>query len=320
MPARLTDWTLALCTGLAFATGVYSLVTGRPEGRWVFVLHGAAGFALALFLVPKLRRVLVRLWSQRWDRATFAGLLATLLALLVTATGIGWVAGGRFVFAGFGLLNWHIVFGFVLTAATAWHMLARAKPLRRRDLSGRRAAVRWLGFAALAAAAWPAQARVAAAERRFTGSRARGANADGSPAPTWPATSWVADAPRPLDSGTWHLAVTGHVRAPLVAGYDEIVGADITDAVLDCTGGFYTAQTWRGTRVGALLDRAGVREGRRGCASARSRATAGVCHWRRRGTLCSPRTRCTATKPCHWRTGTVAPPASLPPASAVLSG
>ncbi len=261
MPARLTDWTLALCTGVAFATGVYSLVTGRAEGRWVFVLHALAGFALALFLAPKLWRVVARLWNRRWDAHTLAGLLATLLTLLVTGTGVAWVAGGTFAFAGFGLLNWHIVFGFVLVAITSWHMLARAKPLRRRDFAGRRAAVRWLGFAAFAAALWPVQAAVASSPRRFTGSRVRGVGADGTPSATWPATSWVADAPRPLDRAAWRLAVAGHVRTPLEVAYGEIAGDDTASAALDCTGGFYTAQTWRGVRVGALLDRAGVREG-----------------------------------------------------------
>ncbi len=78
MPPRRTDWTLALGTGLAFATGLAGNLIGRPEGQWVFALHGMAGFALALFLIPKLRRVLPRLTRRAgWNRTTVFGLLAT---------------------------------------------------------------------------------------------------------------------------------------------------------------------------------------------------------------------------------------------------
>ncbi|MDW8146946.1 MAG: hypothetical protein RMJ48_11760 [Roseiflexaceae bacterium] len=40
MRPRTTDWSLALATGAAFATGLWTLTVGRPEGWWVFALHG----------------------------------------------------------------------------------------------------------------------------------------------------------------------------------------------------------------------------------------------------------------------------------------
>src|SRR5258708_1526090 len=61
MSPRLTDWTLALTGALAFATGVVSLFSGRPDQWLVFAAHGVAGLWLALLLWGKLRRVLPRL-------------------------------------------------------------------------------------------------------------------------------------------------------------------------------------------------------------------------------------------------------------------
>ena len=41
LPPRLTDWSLALATGVAAASGLVSLISGRPDLWLVFALHGA---------------------------------------------------------------------------------------------------------------------------------------------------------------------------------------------------------------------------------------------------------------------------------------
>lgn len=258
MTARLTDWSLAFCTGLALATGLAGNTLGRPGFWWVFALHGIAGLALAIFLIGKLRRVIPRLRRPRqWDRKTLIGLLTTLSALATLASGVWWIAGGTFDAKGFGLLNWHIALGLLLVAFVSAHMIARAKPLRGRDLRGRRQALRWIGLAAGGAALWPAQQRFAGADRRFTGSRATGDHAGNA----FPATSWVADRPRPIAVADWTLTVGGHVARPFTATDADVAGEMRCEATLDCTGGFASTQVWRGIRAGALLDRAGVREG-----------------------------------------------------------
>ena len=63
---------------------------------------------------------------------------ALLLVTLALGSGIWWAAGGVLAFAGFNLLNWHIVVGLALTAVIVIHMFARAKRLRKRDITGRR--------------------------------------------------------------------------------------------------------------------------------------------------------------------------------------
>lgn len=258
MSPRLTDWTLAACIGIALVTGLASLDAGRPDLWWLFALHGIAGVVLTLFLVGKLRRVLPRLRHiRRWDRKTLVGLLTMLCVFVTLGSGVWWVAGGTFDAIGLGLLNWHIALGLLLVALASAHMIARAKPLRGKDLHGRRQALRWIGLAAGGAALWPAQQRFASVDRRFTGSRTTGNYAGNA----FPATSWVADRPRPIPASEWTLAVGGHVSRSFGAAYADLALTEQYEATLDCTGGFASTQIWRGTRVGTLLDRAGVREG-----------------------------------------------------------
>src|SRR2546421_4951124 len=116
MSPRLTDWSIALTAAIAFMSGMVSLISGLPQDWFIFVLHGIVGFWLLLLLWDKLRRVWPRLIRpRRWDSRTVYGLLALLLVVLALGSGIWWVGGGEWGFAGFNLLNWHIVLGFGLT-------------------------------------------------------------------------------------------------------------------------------------------------------------------------------------------------------------
>jgi cytochrome b561 len=262
MSPRLTDWTIALAAILAFTAGIISLISGRPQDWFIFILHGIAGLWLLLLLWGKLRRVWPRLiHPRRWDRRTVFGMLALLLVTLALVSGIWWVGGGDLHFVGFNLLNWHIILGFVVTAAIVIHMFARAKRLRKRDIAGRR---RMLHFSALllgSVAIWPTQQiaervlNLSGARRRFTGSYESNSYVGNA----FPTSSWVADAPRPLDGQTWRLALGGAVTMPRDFSYDELVEAgDVLEATLDCTGGFYSTQRWRGMRIGRLLNGVGL--------------------------------------------------------------
>ncbi len=260
MPPRLTDWGLALAGTAAFASGVVTLFSGRPDEWLVFAFHGAAGLWLLLLLWGKLRRVWPRLLRPRlWNRRTVFGASGLLLVTLAGGSGIWWAAGGDLSFVGFNLLNWHILTGFALALALATHMLLRAKRLRLRDVRGRRAALQFGALVLGAAALWPAQQAFERAtgmvggRRRFTGSR----EADSFAGNAFPTTSWLADAPRPLATETWRLRLAGAVATPFeLTASDTAPFDDEMEATLDCTGGFYSVQRWRGVRVDRLLERA----------------------------------------------------------------
>lgn len=258
MSPRLTDWSLALAAFLACILGLISLISGLPQAWIIFALHGMAGLWLLLLLWGKLRRVWPRLIQlRRWDRRTVFGVLALLFVALALGSGIWWVGGGEWYVAGFNLLNWHIVLGFVLTAAIAFHMLARFKWLRKRDIVGRRRILQFSTLLLGGGLLWPTQQlaertlRLSGAERRFTGSRESGSYAGN----TFPTSSWVADQPHPIDVQIWQLAVSGAVSIPRNFSYNELTSVgDTLEATLDCTGGFYSTQHWRGINIGRLLD------------------------------------------------------------------
>jgi hypothetical protein len=258
MSPRLTDWSIARATGIAFTTGVISLISGHPQEWLIFALHAIGGFWLLLLLWGKVRRVWPRLVQlRRWDRRTIFGLLALVLVMLALGSGIWWVIGGDVYFAGFNLLNWHILLGFVVAAAIVVHMVVRAKRLRTRDIVGRRRVIQFSALLIGGVALWPGEQfserilNLPGAKQRFTGSREAGSYAGNA----FPTSSWVADHPHPIDVHMWRLTLDGAVSTPREFLYQELVSArDELEATLDCTGGFYSTQRWRGIRVGRLLD------------------------------------------------------------------
>jgi hypothetical protein len=257
--ARGTDWSLALLVSLLFATGLLTWFAGGEGSAWVFAAHGIAGAALALLLGWKLRRVGRRvLTPSSWDRRVSAGLLVLALVALTLLSGWVWSTFGRVDLAGYTLIVWHTLLGVLLTLAVAVHLGFRAKRPRRRDIASRRQLLEAAAIGLGGLIAWRVQRPLSAAlglpgaDRRFTGSY----EADSFAGNAFPTTSWVADDPKPLDLGSYRLAVEGEVARPLSLPLKELDGRDELIATLDCTGGFYSEQRWRGVRLGRLIDHA----------------------------------------------------------------
>ncbi len=234
-----------------------SFTVGRPEGRWLFYVHGALGLGIVLLLVWKVQRVWPRLGQRRlWGGAMGISLLALAVALLAIGSGVVWSSWLKPQGYPNGL-NWHVIFGILLTILVAGHMLLRFKPLARRDLEGRRAFLGYLAVAGTGATLWGAQqginhaAQLPGAQRRFTGSGEIGSGQGLA----FPVTMWMFDNPAPLDLAGWRLRVGGAVAQPRVWTLAEInaLAPSALDATLDCTGGWYTTQRWHGVSVAALL-------------------------------------------------------------------
>lgn len=202
--------------------------------------------------------------TRAWDARTPLSILTALAAIGVVVAGFVWTH--LQVPTGYpNGMHLHIAFGIGLLITLALHIALRFKLPARRDLRGRRDALRWLGMLGLGVAALPVQAAVnrglalPGAARRFTGSRAAGDHTG----PAMPVTNWMFDRPAPLDVPAWRLRVTG--ARELALSYGEVLAAPPTvlRATLDCTGGWHSTQDWRGLRVGDLLDRAGATGGAR---------------------------------------------------------
>jgi len=277
-PPRVVDGSLLVAVVVLLATGVTSLVSGRPSGGWVFDVHAVAGLATVVLLAWKLRRVRHRISPGALDATRAMSVLLGVVTTGALATGVWWVFGGRLDLGPWGLLNLHIGLGLVVPVLLAVHLRQRFALPRRETVAGRRNALRYgvvLGAGALAWRAQETTSRVldtAGADRRFTGSREDGSDAGND----FPVTSWVADDPDPVDVDAWTLDVTGHVDTslslsaaalPVGEGESETaisrgdrdpasVEAAGKRALLDCTSGWYSEHDWAGVRVGDLLDAA----------------------------------------------------------------
>ena len=263
MPARVVDWGLLGLLIAALLTGLSTLLTGRPEGRGLFILHSGIGIAILPFLLWKLRRVLPRLIRPScWDKATMFSLFALGLVSLTIGTGMVWVLWLQPTGWPSGM-NLHVFFALALTLVVLIHTLTRAKPLRVWDLRGRRVILRALGVGIFAGLSWGVQEGTSrwlgfpGSQRRFTGSREAGRFTGN----TFPVTNWMLDRPAPLSLNEWRLRVHGAVIRPLLLSYVQIreLPREEIVAILDCTGGWYTEQRWQGLRVGWLLEQAGLR-------------------------------------------------------------
>jgi DMSO/TMAO reductase YedYZ molybdopterin-dependent catalytic subunit/cytochrome b561 len=256
---RGTDWGLAALVAALSATGALTLFAGGSSDAWVFAAHDALGIAIALLVLVKLRRVWRRIvHAPDLGRGTAAGVAGAVLVVAALASGLLWATGVNASPGGYSLLSWHDALGACLVIAVAVHMILRAKPLRGRDLAHRRQFLAAAGIAVGSLVAWrgqrPFEALVAlkGARRRFTGSY----EADSFAGNAFPATSWVADNPSPIAPAGYRLRVGGLVRSGLELSLADLTPLDELVATLDCTGGFYSTQRWRGVRLGRLIDRA----------------------------------------------------------------
>jgi len=255
------DWSLLVLVLVEAGSGLASFTVGTP-GWWpLFWLHRVGGLTLLALLGFKLARVRTRLTdSDQWQPSTALSVLTAVAALSALATGLLWVSGADVRLSYWTLLSVHVGFGLVLVPLLFFHLLTRFRLPRRADFDRRRTTLQYAALLAVGALTYRAQDLLGrllstpGADRRFTGSQPR----EGEGNEAFPVTSWVADDPAPIDREAWTLTVRGAVASPLELSAAELPTGAATEALLDCTSGWYTVQEWGGVRVGALLDAAGV--------------------------------------------------------------
>jgi hypothetical protein len=272
MGVRFVNLALLLLLGLEFASGVGSFLVGQPSGAWVFWLHRIGGWALVALLWWKCG-IVARSYRRRGlTIGTALSALAGILFLVSLGTGVLWATTGlpELVVPGIGSwtgLSLHVAVSLALAPMLALHAAMRWPRPRRVDLASRRAVLRALGLLAAGFALWRVQetvaaaARLSGAQRRFTGSREEGSFQGNA----HPVTNWLSDPIVRVELTAWRLRVSGEVEREVVLSYEEILALPSVarEAVLDCTGGWYTVQRWSGVPVLAVLELAGTRAGAR---------------------------------------------------------
>lgn len=257
---RITNQALLVALVLVFGTGVATVATGSPGGRWVAVTHGVAGMAI-LLLIPWKSRV-VRAGFRRARRTRWASLLLAALIVTTLFTGLGSATGLVRSIGGKSALWIHIAVALVLVPLALWHILARRIRTRRSDLSRRtflRAGLLGSGAAVLYFAAGGAVrlSGLPGAARRFTGSYERGSFDPDA----MPDTIWLEDPVPAIDPDRWQLTVVDDAGRYQLRLGDLLAFDARMRATLDCTSGWYARQDWSGVPVSALL---------RSCGQARS--------------------------------------------------
>jgi DMSO/TMAO reductase YedYZ molybdopterin-dependent catalytic subunit len=233
---------------VAWISGVWAFLSGSPRIAWVVTLHGAAGIAVAL-LTPW-KRVIIGRGLRRGPGKRLRSVV--LLGAVVTVIGSGVVhsSGVIRVVGTWSPMGIHVASAVLVVPFLAAHVIARPQRVRRVDL-GRRTVLRGLTLGGLAVVAQRALDGtyavfgLAGADRRFSGSHEV---ASFDPA-RLPVVQWLDDdAPR-VDVAAWTLRVDDRVLT-----YAELTShADVVDATLDCTGGWYSHQRWVGVPLDRLL-------------------------------------------------------------------
>lgn len=253
---RQVDVLLEVLIIVAVASGVSALAVGTSWARVVTVVHGIAGFSLIVLAPAKVRGSvgtgLRRGRSTRWLSVGFGVLVITAIALgLLHSTGL-WFGIGYWT-----ALWTHILVAFAVLGLFVWHVVSRPSRPKLADL-GRRGMLRGSAAVALGAAAYGTQAilvrglGLAGATRRFTGSHEV---ASFEPA-HMPTVSWINDRPpQPTSVVDWRLDVVGEE-----VGVTQLRRqARPFTATLDCTGGWWSKQSWDAVPLAALLGEGSAR-------------------------------------------------------------
>jgi hypothetical protein len=247
-PSRRTNLALLALFGLALLTGTLSYGIGTvPASAVVAVTHGAVGLAIVL-LVPW-KSVTVRRGLRRGDHpGRGAGVALAGLVALVVLAGLAQAVVGYEQVVGLSPLQVHVTAALLAVPLLVRHLVTHPQRPQAADLS-RRTALKGLALGGGALATWLAVDRTTAvlglpgADDRGTGSTELGT---GRPA-AMPVTQWFTDSvPSELPDS---VRVAGVLRD--VADLDAV--GDVVVAVLDCTGGWFAEQRWRGARLDRLL-------------------------------------------------------------------
>ena len=268
MNARTTNVSILALLSLELVTGLGSFLVGSEGGRWVFWLHGIAGFSLAALGLWKWR-IIARSFRRRGSGLwAFAPVALGVVFAGALGTGVYWVLVGRGsieipLYGTMRPLVLHTILGLAIAAPLTLHAAVRWSRPRGTDFTSRRNALRLIGVAAAGAGLWAAAGAASGVgggtPRRFTGSREE-ASRLGNRHPT---TQWLFDSRQRIAADAYRLRVTGKVGTPLELSYSALLGLaeESATATLDCTGGWYTVQQWSGIPLWELLERANVAEG-----------------------------------------------------------
>ena len=249
---RRTNLALLALLVTAFATGVVAFAIGAEWVAWIAIAHGVTGIGI-LLLTPWKSTISARGLRRRPEGAWVSVSLA--VAVVVTiVSGVGHSTGVLISLGPLSSMQVHVGTAIASILLAAWHVVARKTTPRRTDVSRRNLLRGGVLVGGAVAGYAVAEGLVFAtslpgADRRPTGSYERGS---GRP-DEMPVTQWLNDEVPIVDLARWSLRISdAHGDRDL--GYEELSnGEGSVLAVLDCTGGWFAEQEWRGIALADLL-------------------------------------------------------------------
>lgn len=253
-PSRRTNLALLLLLAGAFVTGWLAFgVEGSPESRAVSVVHGILG--LGILVLAPWKTVIVRRGLRRRRRHAVAVAFAVVVAVCLLA-GVVHATLGPVEVAGVSALDVHVASAAAAVPLALLHMVRRRQRPRATDVS-RRTALRAIAVGGAAALVYGAvesvtsSARLPGAHRRATGSYEAGSGVPSA----MPVTQWFTDDVPRIDTDAYELRVSRPDEPTLRFTYGQLLAMNgaTQSAVIDCTGGWWAEQDWRGVRLDTLL-------------------------------------------------------------------
>lgn len=234
----------------AIVTGLASWAIGDRWSAWLVVAHAVSGFSLLLLAPAKVRgSVSTGFRRRRWTRwvSTVFGVLVlgTVTLAVLHATGL-WFGVGPW-----SALWTHSLFGFLIIPLLVWHLVSRPVCPRATDFD-RRAVLRTGVMVGAAATAYLAQETLTGVTGLAGGGRrATGSHEVGSHEPArMPQVIWFNDQrPAVTDAASWPLTCGG--AAVSIESLWRL--ARPVAATLDCTGGWWSEQSWDAVALSTLL-------------------------------------------------------------------
>ena len=253
-------------------TGLYGLFWTFPSS--LFEIHRIAGWAL-IVLVPWKSAIALRSLRRGLQYRLGRSLIIVVSILLAIATLTililvlmwTWQIGPDYVWIGpfaYSAIGWHWGIALGLAPLFLFHVWKRWPRPKQEDFLGRRQAIKMMGLGVAALASWGIVETLVTSiehskkQRRFTGSREHGSFSGLD----FPITNGADQGKIQLDSSTWTLTIKGKVAKPFSINYRDILALSNSEvtAAIDCTGGWYSTQTWQGVRLVDLLVQAEIHE------------------------------------------------------------
>jgi hypothetical protein len=250
---RRTNLALLVAFVAALVTGGLAFAAGTAAAVWVAAAHGCA--AGCIVLLSPWKSVIVRRGLSRARRGRGASLALTALVVVALGSGLAHSTGLLRDLGAVTAMQVHVGAALASLPLAAWHLTARPTRWHRSDASRRQLlrAGALVGGGALLYAGLEGVlglARLPGASRRFTGSYETGS---GTPE-RMPVTQWLDDAVPLLNLSEWRLAVRASGDEQTWTLQELTRFDDEATVVLDCTGGWWSEQVWRGARLSRLLD------------------------------------------------------------------